>query len=106
MSLTLEEKDALRHILTALFDDHAFMQISPNERTLSMTDTMLIEISECNKRVERLLQSLPCAIVARGFLRRCLVAAKRVIEDNRMEFQGCRNYTYSHWKRTIYVSAI
>ena len=71
MALDGEQKQELKTLLVAIYGG-SFAHIQPTEETLELTEAMLAEVNKCNKRIQTLFQSLRCAMIGKGWLRRCL----------------------------------
>ncbi|PWG64027.1 hypothetical protein [Sediminicurvatus halobius] len=106
--LSEDEREALRQVLFRLFDDRQFLApgFTPNTTTLHYTETMLLEAAECERRIDRLLRSLPCAVISRGFLRRCLEALQRVLDSDGQQFAGCSAISRARWRSVITLSGM
>ena len=106
MPLNNEDRNHLKTLLTILFEDKEFLNIQPTEQTLQLTEEYLLKISECEKRISRLLFSLPCGLIGRGFLRRCLRGVVKLMKDNQLHFSGCELTMRSYYRGLIYSSGI
>ncbi|OOG23467.1 hypothetical protein B1C78_11070 [Thioalkalivibrio denitrificans] len=103
MSLSPEDSKELKEILVTLYGSDA-ERLSPTRETLHLTEKMLLEIHRCHGRITKLFNSLPCAMVGRGFLARCLRATNKLIKENRLDFQGCASHALRVYRSPIFIS--
>jgi len=103
MDLTGSEREDLQSILATIFGAH-FQNAKVNERTLALTEEMLLEAAKCNTAIDSLLRSLPCAMVGRGFLRRCLRAVRNAIDQDAWEFRMCHVVAAAKYRSAIELS--
>ncbi len=105
MSLTVDEQRDVRKIIYAFYGRSAPIG-RPTIKTLELVEKVLLEVEKCNSRVSRLLRSVPCAVVRRGFLRRCLRAVVSAISKESISFHGCTNVAAAKWKSAILFSTL
>jgi hypothetical protein len=106
MSLSPEEKKAVRDVIGVLLGPSSYANSpNPTEHTIKLVEEMILDMAECNRRINILLRSLPCAIVGRGFLRRCLKSVAKLVKNNQREFIGCRNFLMAFRRSPIEESA-
>ena len=103
MALSPEEQACVREMLRTFYGSD-FAPHTPTEETLEYVEQILLEAQKCEKRIDKLLASLLCAVVGRGFLRRCLRAAARVVSDNAIAFSGCGARAALNFKTAIQLS--
>ncbi len=107
MALTPEQQEAIKDILYAVFHDSAFRDgFVPTEATLLKVEVMFLEMAKCNSRIKKLLASLPCVIIKRGFLARCLRSVQKIVQQDKGVFRMCSRTAKYQWKRDIYLSGI
>lgn len=106
MALAPNEQRDMRELLHLIFEDRRFLSIRPTEHTVEQTEEMLLEIGKCSSVITRLLASLPCGRVGKGFLRRCLKAVKQLMNENAGELQMCIDARRLQWKNIICTSGI
>jgi len=89
------ERTALADILVNFFGAQMHDKRARfKEKTLEATELMLEEIQKCDRRIKILFSSLRCAMVGKGWLRRCLKAVLRIVNENGSMFNawiGCTN---------------
>jgi predicted nucleic acid-binding Zn ribbon protein len=105
MPLSPEDSKELKEILVTLFGSDA-ERLHPTSETLQLTEKMLLEIHRCHGRIAKLFNSLPCAMVGKGFLARCLRSANKVIKQNRLDFQGCASHALRVYRSPIFISGM
>lgn len=105
MSLSQAEADDLREIVTQLFGEETIIN-RPTEKTLEYVETMLLEMEECSARMKKLLATLQCSAIGRGFLRRCLRGVRNLVRDKKEVFLACMVESAREWKTRIISSTI
>jgi hypothetical protein len=105
MPLSSDEKQLLRVLLDELFPHDNYLSSHPTAESLALTERLLLEIQNCNRAVRRLLGSLTCSMISRGFLQRSLAAVTRLIRTNRHAFVGCLYQTSRGLKSSVWMSA-
>ncbi len=105
MALTNDQVADLRKTLVALYGQ-SFADITPTEQTLELVEAMLEEMNKCNRRIQVLFQSLHCAVIGKGWLRRCVKALAEIVTREPHEFAGCHNTALWRYKNPIYISGM
>ena len=105
MALTPAQAADLRKTLVAVFGQ-SFADITPTEQTLELTETMFEEMHKCNRRIQILFQSLHCAVIGNGWLRRCVKSLAEIVTREPHEFSGCHNTALWRYKDPIYISGM
>lgn len=104
MSLTAQEQEDLKEILVVIFSDYSFRSRNVTEETLSLTETLLEEIQQCNKRIHALFNSLHCGMIGKGWLRRCIGGIKDIVMTEPSAFHPCMVVDLSRYRNAILIS--
>lgn len=106
MALTQEEKQNVKDILVAFYGkDILGNVVTPTEETVRQTELLIFKVALCNKTIKDLMQSLPTAIIGRGFLRKNLRRVAKELMKNVNGFKGCKDAVGSSLLRTRILSS-
>lgn len=109
--LSHREKECLYEIIIAVIGDDQTIKAYKggfNEKTVLIVEEMIEANTECNKNMEKLVESLlgTSTLFTRGWLRRLLKATTRKISKTEFEGYGCLASVKSRWKAAIISSTI
>lgn len=105
MSISEDDKKNIRLIANAIFGADFILQ-NPTEETVLLFEKMILEMYKCNRKIQILFKSLHCAIIGKGWLKRCLKAIANIILKEPRAFSGCTNVSKAFYRDPIYISAI
>jgi hypothetical protein len=109
MTLGIEEQRNLRD-LAIMFYPESRGKIAgavPDEHTLELMETMLIEITKCTKTSQRFIEDLAGNRMIKGFLRKSLNRMLHELKGKDAKFVGnigCTNTTRNSYKSMILES--
>ena len=97
MATTQEESDAALNILATIYGPWIKEHGKPTDKTIQLTEELLLRVAECKPKVRLFLSlhscSIPPVAVASGtWLRKCIIAIAKGVSSNRDEFRGCDNF--------------
>lgn len=106
MALTQEEKQNVKDILAVFYSKDILGNVlNPTEETVRLTELLILKVALCNKTVKDLIQSIPAAIVGRGFLRKNLRRVAKEFNKNINGFRGCKDAVGTSLLRTQILSS-
>lgn len=105
MSLSKDEAEDLKEIITQLYGRDITMG-RPTQETLELVEEMLLGMQECSKKVSKLLATLNCSMIGRGFLARCLRGMRNLVRDNKEVFVACLAESLRSYRTAITASTI
>lgn len=108
MTLTAEQQEDVREILAAVFSDASFKSpsLTPTDETLALTETLLMEIQECNRQIHVLFSALNCGIIGKGWLIRCTRGVKNIFLGEARGFLPCLVFARAKYLSPIKISML